>query len=30
MGFETVEEKRHPDFEAAFGTPGIARMLRDL
>jgi len=29
-GFETVEEKRHPDFEAAFGTPGIARMVRDL
>ena len=30
MGFETVEEKRHPDFEAAFGTPGVARMVRDL
>jgi ribosomal protein S18 acetylase RimI-like enzyme len=30
VGFEKVEEKRHPDFEAAFGTPGIARMVRDL
>jgi len=30
MGFETVEERRHPDFEAAFGTPGVARMVRDL
>jgi ribosomal protein S18 acetylase RimI-like enzyme len=30
VGFETVEEKRHPDFEAAFGTPGVARMVRDL
>jgi len=30
VGFETVEEKRHPDFEAAFGAPGVARMVRDL
>ena len=30
VGFETVEEKRHPAFEAAFGSPGIARMVRDL
>ena len=30
VGFETVEEKRHPDFETAFGSPGIARMVRDL
>ena len=30
VGFQVVEEKRHPDFEAAFGSPGIARMVRDL
>lgn len=30
VGFVTVEEKRHPDFEAAFRTPGVARMIRDL
>jgi ribosomal protein S18 acetylase RimI-like enzyme len=30
IGFETSEEKRHPDFEAAFGTPGIVRMVRTL
>lgn len=30
VGFETVEEKRHPEFEAAFGSAGIARMVRDL
>jgi GNAT superfamily N-acetyltransferase len=30
MGFETVDEKRHPDFETALGSPGIARMVRDL
>ncbi len=29
-GFAEVDEKRHADFEAAFGTPGIVRMLRDL
>jgi len=28
VGFTTVDEKRHPDFEAAFGSPGIARMVR--
>ena len=30
VGFVNVDEKRHPIFEAAFGTPGIARMQRDL
>jgi ribosomal protein S18 acetylase RimI-like enzyme len=30
VGFEIVDEKCHPDFEAAFGSPGIARMVRDL
>jgi len=30
VGFEKVDEKRHPDFEATFGSPGIARMVRDL
>ena len=30
VGFETIKEKRHPDFEAAFGSPGIARMVRSL
>ena len=30
VGFETVEEKRHPDFEAVYGSPGIARMTLDL
>jgi ribosomal protein S18 acetylase RimI-like enzyme len=30
VGFETVDEKRHPDFEAVFGSPGIARMMLDL
>jgi len=30
VGFEIVEEKRDPTFEAAFGSPGIARMVRDL
>jgi GNAT superfamily N-acetyltransferase len=30
VGFETVEEKRHPTFEEAFGSAGIARMVRDL
>jgi translation initiation factor 4G len=27
-GFRVVDEKRHPDFEAALGCPGIRRMLR--
>jgi GNAT superfamily N-acetyltransferase len=30
VGFKTVDEKRHADFEAVFGSPGIARMVRDL
>jgi GNAT superfamily N-acetyltransferase len=30
VGFKIVDEKRHPDFEAALGSPGIARLLRDL
>ncbi len=29
-GFEWLDEWCHPDFEAAFGTPGAARMQRDL
>lgn len=29
-GFKVVDEKRHPDFEAEIGCPGIARLLRDL
>jgi translation initiation factor 4G len=27
VGFRVVEEKRHPDFEAALGSPGIRRMV---
>ena len=30
VGFQVVDEKRHPDFEAALGCPGIRRLLRDL
>ena len=30
VGFKWVEEHCHPDFEADYGTPGIARMQRDL
>jgi GNAT superfamily N-acetyltransferase len=30
VGFEQVDEWRHPEFEQAFGTPGAARMQRDL
>lgn len=30
VGFETVEERRDADFEAALGTPGFARMLMKL
>ena len=30
VGFETVDEKRHPEFEEIFGCPGIARMTRQL
>jgi ribosomal protein S18 acetylase RimI-like enzyme len=29
-GFRVVDEKRHPDFEAALGSPGIRRMQREL
>ena len=30
VGFKWLEEHCHPDFEADYGTPGIARMQRDL
>ena len=30
VGFKVVDEKRDPDFEAALGCPGIARMHLDL
>jgi translation initiation factor 4G len=30
QGFEIVEEKRHADFEAEIGSPGMARMLKNL
>jgi translation initiation factor 4G len=29
-GFKVIDEKRHPDFEAEIGSPGITRLLRDL
>lgn len=29
-GFSVVDEKRHPDFEAVFGAPGVARMWAPL
>jgi translation initiation factor 4G len=29
-GFRHYDEKRHPDFEALIGCPGIARYLRDI
>ncbi len=29
-GFRWLEDYLHPDFEAAFGTPGLARMQRSL
>lgn len=29
-GFEIVDEKRHPDFAAEIGSPGMARMLKNL
>ncbi len=29
-GFKIVDEKRHPDFEAAIGCPGIKRLLQDI
>lgn len=28
VGFTLADEKRHPDFEATFGTPGIRRLQR--
>jgi ribosomal protein S18 acetylase RimI-like enzyme len=28
-GFRVLDEKRHPDFEAALGAPGFMRMVRD-
>ncbi len=28
VGFRVVDEKRHPEFEAAIGSPGIRRLLR--
>ena len=30
VGFKWLEDYQHPDFEAAFGTPGVARMQRPL
>jgi hypothetical protein len=30
VGFEFFDEKRHPDFEAEIGCPGMMRMLCDL
>ena len=29
-GFEFKDEKRHPDFEAAAGAPGLRRYVREL
>jgi translation initiation factor 4G len=29
-GFKIVDEKRHPDFEAEIGCPGMALMLKNL
>jgi translation initiation factor 4G len=29
-GFKSVDEKRHPDFEALIGCPGLVRMIRSL
>jgi len=29
-GFKFADEKRHPDFEALIGCPGMVRLLRDL
>ncbi len=29
-GFQFADEKRHPDFEAATGTPGMRRFSREL
>jgi GNAT superfamily N-acetyltransferase len=30
VGFKWLQDYRHPDFEAVFGTPGLARMQRPL
>jgi len=30
VGFEWVAEHRHPDFERDYGSPGLARLQRDL
>ena len=29
-GFKIIDEKRHPDFETEIGSPGMARMLKNL
>jgi len=29
-GFKYADEKRHPDFEALIGCPGMVRLLRDI
>lgn len=29
-GFKVIDEKRHPEFEMTFGSPGVCRMMRDL
>lgn len=29
-GFKVIDEKRHPNFEAEIGSPGMMRLLRDL
>ena len=30
LGFKVVDEKRSFDFEKVMGSPGMARLLRDL
>ncbi len=30
VGFVVDEEKRHPEFEAVIGAPGMMRLLRPL
>lgn len=30
VGFRVADEKTHPDFERAFGCPGIRRLLRQI
>ena len=29
-GYEVVEEKTHPDFEAVYGCPGVRQLRRSL